>query len=535
MPALPRITAPGHCARQPTIRRAVHTASLITAASMVCVAAAGAANPGNSTDPYLPDHGNTGYDVDHYAIAVEYHPADVTITGTTTLTARATEPLTVFHLDLLQNTSQVHVNGQPAAFSREGAHELVVTPATPIAKNTQFDVTVTYSGSLNPEDIDHPSAYYKQIGPTDDGGVLVLGQPYAAGYWYPSNDHPSDKATYDISITAPKHFDGISNGVKQEETINGYKKTTRWRENNPMTTYLSFLSVGKYTYYTNWNPTGPPSWVAVAAQGIDKEVHQNAVNSVRLTPAITQWSEGLFGPYPFETKSAIVPAKDFYFALENQGRPVYSPALWQNGSSYSIVVHEIAHQWFGNSVSLNSWQDIWLNEGFATWAEWKYDEDYHNYTANDTFKNTYQLFGPKNPAQPSPQDDAFWGITLTDPGARRIFSNTVYVRGAMTVQALRNRLGDEAFSRLLQEWTTRYAHSNATTTDFIALAEEISGQDLTSFFNAWLNSTTRPAPTPANGIPDPSWGEPKTTPFSARDQELLDRMYRTHARPSIPH
>lgn len=572
MPALPHITSLGRHARALTTRRATQIASLGTAASMICLVAAGAANPGSGGDPYLPDYGNAGFDIEHYDIDVEYHPGDVTVTGTTTVTAHATEKLPVFHLDLLQEASDVKVDGRPATFTREGKHELVITPATPIAKDAKFAVTVTYSGSLNPGDVDHPTAYYKYVGPTDDGGVLVLGQPYSAGYWYPSNDHPSDKATYDIAITAPKQFDGISNGVKQEETVTGAKKTTRWRENNPMATFLSFLSVGKYTYYSNWDPADPTVWVAVGSQGVDPETHQNAVDSVRLTSEIVRWGETHFGPYPFESRGAVVPSKNFPFSLENQGRPVFSPEWWQNGSSYSVVVNKVAHQWFGNSVSVENWQDIWLSEGLTTWIEWKYDEDHFDYTANDSFKNTYQRFGPKAPPAPEKpkiptpenpkdpdipedpkatevsslhgastvqdtstiQDRAFWGVTLNDPTGRRIFSTTVYLRGAMTFQALRNRIGEDDYRELLREWASRYAYDNVSTADFTALAEEISGEDLTGFFEAWLNGTTRPAPTKENGIPDPSWGEPKVGVMSARDQEVLDRMYRTHARPATP-
>jgi aminopeptidase N len=197
-----------------------------------------------------------------------------------------------------------------------------------------------------------------------------------------------------------------------------------------------------------------------------------------------------FGPYPFSTVGAIVDSQDdLFFALETQTRPVYSKYFWLDAQGNPVngdfvVVHELAHQWFGDDVALARWQDIWLNEGFATYAEWLWAEHEGDGTPQDIFQATYDDI---------PAGDPFWSVVIGDPGVDLLFDNAVYVRGAMALQALRNEVGDDAFWAIIRGWAASKSGGNATTPEFIALAEEISGQQLDDLFTTWLFTPGKPA------------------------------------------
>ena len=198
---------------------------------------------------------------------------------------------------------------------------------------------------------------------------------------------------------------------------------------------------------------------------------------------------GAFGPYPFSTVGAIVEGQnDLFFALETQTRPVYSKLFWQDAQGNpvngdSVVVHELAHQWFGDKVALARWQDIWLNEGFATYAEWLWAEHEGQATPQEIFQATYDAI---------PADDAFWDVVIGDPTVEHLFDEPIYVRGAMTLQALREKVGDDDFWRIVRRWAAQ-RDGHGTTSEFIALAERISGQQLDKFFDVWLFTGEKPA------------------------------------------
>ena len=193
---------------------------------------------------------------------------------------------------------------------------------------------------------------------------------------------------------------------------------------------------------------------------------------------------------------AIVPnQEDLFFALETQTRSVYSKLFWLDNQGNPrnadwVVVHELAHQWFGDDVALARWQDIWLNEGFASYAEWMWEEYEGRATPQEIFQATYDQI---------PADDEFWAVPIGDPGVEDLFSDPVYVRGAMTVQALRNEVGDDTFWDIVREWASRNSGGHGTTPEFIALAEEISGRQLDDLFDTWLFTAEKPPPEAVSG------------------------------------
>jgi aminopeptidase N len=457
-------------------RRTTRWLALATAvASAFAIAAAPGASPGapGIGDPYFPDLGNGGFDALHYDLGVSYNPTTDRLDGTTELTARATQNLSSFDLDLQKLTvEKVSVNGSRARFSRAG-DELTITPSSRLAKGRHFEVKVTYYGV--PEALSGPIVFGSEYGwmKTDDG-VFVACEPNAASTWFPSSDHPGDKATYDIRIDAPKGLTGVSNGLLVGSHNKGNRSYFHWRESKPMATYLATATIGKFNVQKGRTPGGIPIYVAT-----DPVLPAGPVNVYDVTAAATDYWSKLFGPYPFEETGAIVDdMPEAGFSLEVQSKPAYSAVR-----SESTIVHELAHQWFGDSVSVKQWKNIWLNEGFATYAQWLWDEHQGTRSAHDSFLANYNS---------RPATSTFWSVKVDDPQRDTMFANGVYTRGAMTLQVLRERIGDKAFFKLLPAWTAAHRYSNGTTEQFEALAEKVSGQDLGDLFHTWLDTTTRP-------------------------------------------
>jgi aminopeptidase N len=210
-----------------------------------------------------------------------------------------------------------------------------------------------------------------------------------------------------------------------------------------------------------------------------------------MTATITRWLESRFGPYPFSEIGGVVPAAEIGYALENQTRPVYGKDMFWFGATPSLIVHEMAHQWFGDRVAVKRWRNIWLNEGFATYAEWLWLVHRGGRSPQKTFLRNYNIFGAGDP---------YWRLPIGNPGPDRLFDFAVYERGAMTLQALRNRVGSPDFFRTLRTWVHENRDGLGSTKEFKRLAERTSGEQLDGLFQAWLFSGEKPARTRANGL-----------------------------------
>ena len=439
-------------------------------------------------DRYYPLDGNGGYDVERYALDLRYDPASDELSGTATITARATQDLTSFDLDLKGvRTSALTVDGAPARHRQLGG-ELVVAPAAPIAVGAVFTTVVTYSGV--PRTVDDQLGISGFIH-TDDGAV-VAGQPEGAATWFPVNDHPRDAAAYEVSVAVPEGLEAVSNGsFAGSSTADGWT-TWNWSAPDPMASYLLTLAVGEFdittrevdgrTYLDAVDPDADrlqlgddpsaPTAGAVARASLARQ------------PEIVDFLSSQFGEYPFTDVGGIVDDDpSLGFALETQTRPVYSPAFFTDAAGGdSVVVHELAHQWFGDDVRLASWQHIWLNEGFATYAEWLWAEREGRATVQQ-IADAYAGI---------PAEDPFWSLRIGDPGPDHLFDAPVYVRGALTLHALRLQVGESAFWGILRRWADERSGEAVTTPEFTALAEEVSGQDLDGFFRTWLDTPARP-------------------------------------------
>ncbi|MFF9391068.1 M1 family metallopeptidase [Streptomyces griseoluteus] len=463
------------------MHRRILAPSALAAASLLLAIPASAASsvPGapGIGDPYYPKYGNGGYDVSHYDLRLQYQPKTDELQGTATVLARTTQDLSSFDLDFLLDVSEVRVNGIKATFTTSGEHELVVTPKTPLAKGTQVTVVVRYSGVPSTK-----SAYGFNTWHRTPDGAVAADEPEAAWWWFPSNDHPSDKATYDVSVAVPDGTQAISNGTLASTSSKLGWTRYNWRQDKPQATYLATLALGRFDITTSTSEGGVP---VVNAYSKDLGANDGAARaSVERTGELVDWLSGYFGPYPFSSAGGYVPNTTTGYALETQTRVYYSPKQFAAGSNTSVVVHELAHQWYGDDVSLKGWKDIWINEGFARYAQWLWSEHEGEGTTRELADYVYASH---------PADDPFWTVKPGDPGPDAQFDLAVYDRGALAVQALREEIGDDAFFAVLKGWPKEHAYGNASVADFQKYAERVSGKPLAALFDTWLFQPSKPA------------------------------------------
>jgi aminopeptidase N len=311
-----------------------------------------------------------------------------------------------------------------------------------------------------------------------------MNEPHMAPWWFPANDHPRDKAIVDVRITVPTGREVISNGRLRGRTTGKRSTTWHWRADEPMAPYLAFFAAGDFTIAQGRHRDLP--WLVAVSQRLSAYDQAASMRLMKKTPAVVAGLEKDLGDYPFSVVGGVTIGLNPGFALENQTRPTY-PAV---GSTYvSLVVHELAHQWFGDDIAVQGWRDIWLNEGFASFMEWRWSETHGHRSAASLLQANY-----------ANASSDFWQVVVADPGASRIFDSAIYTRGAMTLQALRNRVGDATFWRIIRTWIREQRGGNGSTEEFEEVAARISGQDLGAFFTAWLRTPAKPGKTADNGL-----------------------------------
>ena len=423
-------------------------------------------------DPYYPLLGNRGYDALHYTIEIRLDVAAGSIVeATTTIDAVATDDLTSFNLDYRgPQVDAITVDGAEAVWSRSDG-ELTVMPAGPIATGEEFATTVRYHGTPV---VDGDDRFERGWWTTGDA-IFTVGEPAGSDIWYPVNGHPLDKATYTLSVTVPEPYQVAANGILTSvdfATGAGDEPDTTtytWENEEPTASYLVVMHAGEIEIEPSEGPRGITLYEA-----FPRDLGEREQRILALVPQMVEIFSERFGPYPFSSiGSTVFPDTDFNAALETQGMIGYDLSAIREPT----VAHEVAHQWLGNSVSPARWQDIWLNEGFARYAEVVWAEAAHGPEAADAAlrRQMSSLATTTRSAQGE-------GVLIGDPGPDHLFSEVVYAGGALVLHDLRQRVGDDAFFRILREWTSRYRYATATTDDFIALAEEISGDELGAFF-----------------------------------------------------
>ncbi|WP_134740282.1 M1 family metallopeptidase [Nocardioides sp. 503] len=438
---------------------------------VLALAPAFAAPPPGGPDTLFPRLGDRSYDAVHYDVRLRYDPTTNRLRARTRLDASAPTRLTSFRLDLVgMRVTSVRVGGSRARWRRSGQH-LVVTPRRPV--QGRFSVAVAYRGV--PRTYRDPDGSREGWVRTPDGAV-ALGEPVGTMTWIPSDNTPGDKATYRYRVTVPRGTTAVANGDLQGRRNHGRSTTWTWRARDPMATYLATVAIGRFTAHhsqvTSVTGRRIPVWTfADRKRDVPRSIR-------RALPRVLRFEERLFGPYPFTSTGLLVDDADVGYALETQTRPFFP---------YSVdevtLVHEMAHQWYGDSVTVGDWHDLWLAEGFATYAEWLWEARKGGTTPAQQFDSLYARPASARLWSPAPTE-------FTD--SRDLFGDPVYLRGAMTLQALRERIGDADFFAVLKAWARTYRHGTATTADLVAVAEEVSGQQLDQLFADWLELDGRP-------------------------------------------
>src|SRR3954471_2205195 len=478
------------------VQRGMRGLLLVAAALAVLTASASAADspsPGAAGigDRLFPTLGNGGYDVQHYDVALSYATAAPSqgIDGTVTITANATQALSRFDLDFAgDSVGSVSVNNQPARFSRAG-QDLVITPVQPLPKGKSFVVTVSdYKAHSNkPSESD----ILKNAFIATPDGSATLAQPSGAHVFLPSNDHPRDKATFTFRLDVPAGETAVANGELESQTTANGRTQLVYQQSQPMATELIQLAVGSYK---------------VIDRGVHAGVHVRDVISPSLEPLLADklpaeidqlaWLTKRVGPYPFGSYGSFVIGSGIGASLETQSLSIFDRQVFQGGLRLwpTTMLHETAHQWFGDSVSPREWSDVWLNEGHATYYEWSYAADHgglrHAAGVSNTFLGVMKY----------EYEQADFNRKKIEPVAKpkgsdfgHLFSTQQYAGGALVLYALRQKVGDARFQKIERTWVSRYTGKSASTANYIALASKVSGKRLGPFLHDWLYGTKTPA------------------------------------------
>lgn len=359
----------------------------------------------------------------------------------------------------------VKVDGVDAPYTHD-AGELAVSPVKPLTSGTEFTISVLYAGNPEPRST---RAFPFAVGWIATGdGTFTFNEPEGASTWYPVNDHPRDKATYTFHLLVPNGVTAIANGVLVNKAAMGSDRTVwTYDESSPMASYLTQVVIGDYQMTTS-NASGVTIRNAFAS-----DLAADAMADFSRTPDMMELFINDFGPYPFDVYGVVAVDERTQAELETQTLSLFdSSSINGDPSDDSLVAHELAHQWFGDSVTPSTWKDIWLSEGFATYAEWVWQEHVNGVPVARKAAMVHDQLTDTTPPG--------------DPGVDQLFGTAVYQRGALTLQALRQTIGDDAFFTTLKTYAARFRDKNVSTNDFRQTAEEVSKRDLRDLFDVWL-------------------------------------------------
>src|SRR3954454_842069 len=444
-------------------------------------------------DRLYPTLGNGGYDVQHYDLDLRYATSAPSqgIDGTVTLLAVATQSLSSFNLDFAgDSVGKITVNGLPAKFVPDG-EDLVITPKLPLLKGLPFVVQVKHF-TAHPVPPDPNDLLGAPFFITPDGSATA-GQPDGTHTFLPSNDHPRDKATFTIRFDVPAGEGAFGNGVLLSKSRSRGRTHYVYLMPQPMATELIQLAVGHFEVIDRGRHDGFP-----VRDVISPNLHTLLADKLPTELDHLDWMQDRAGRYPFDIYGSFVVDAALGFALETQSISLYD-RLWFDGTFGGrgiwepTMVHELAHMWFGDLVAPYSWDDVWLNEGHATWYQWTFAEPRgelaETFAGFPTLEGSMQFVYSLSDILRA-QDGPVARPVSGDP--IQLFSAQVYWGGALVLYALGQKIGDAAFQRLQRAWLSRYRDGVASTQDFIALASKVSGQNLTAFLSDGLYGTTTP-------------------------------------------
>ncbi len=453
--------------------------TLLTAPTPTLAAAAAAPQPQPITaveaaaspslgDPYIPELGSTGYDVQQYILQLTLDPASPRAQGTTRIQALATiNQLARLSLDFIGfEIGQVSVNGTAVPHQRDNG-KLFITLPQPLDAGTAFEMSISYSGSPVREQSPYVG-FSESLGLqfVDGRSLYAISEPDGARYWFPANDHPRDKALFRFELTVPAGLTAVANGHLLTTETNDTTSTFIWEHNYPMATYLALVAVGPYERIDAVSSGGIPLRHYTFA-----ESREEFETAVAVTGEAIDWMSQLFGPYPFEEfgyVAADVPGA----SMETQTMVLLSSGM----TGQRTAVHEMAHMWFGNWVSLDSWQEMWRKEGFATYVTMMWENRGDPEGLDLEVAGALAAAAENDPQYP-----------LGNPPPEYLLGFNTYFEGAALVHALRQEMGDEAFFAGLRSYFQQFGGGTASDSEFQSVMEQAAGQSLDTFFAEWLN------------------------------------------------
>ncbi|QNE47311.1 M1 family metallopeptidase [Glaciihabitans sp. INWT7] len=424
-------------------------------------------------DDYLPASGNGGYLVDRYDIDLDYRVETNRLIASTVISARATEDLDRFSLDLAGLVvEKVTIGGERPRKVTQTARKLVITPLAAITAGEEFTVTVRYRGAPHPIRSEWGEVGWEELA----DGALVASQPNGASSWFPCNDHPSNKARFRIVVSCESVYQVISNGEQVSRTSRAGRARWEFEVAEPMATYLATVQIGRYRALAV--DAGVPTTISYPS-ALSTEVTEDFS---RLGEMIALFSDR-FGPYPFPAYGVIVTADELEIPLEAHGLAIFGRNHIDGTHGCDrLIAHELAHQWFGNSLTVNRWKDIWLHEGFACYAEWLWSEASGGPTASECARSHWDLV-----------NDQSKDIVVGDPGTKLLFDDRVYKRGALALHVVRRAIGDEAFFDSLRDLGSRLRFGHIMPSDVIDTFAELSHSTaIEGIINRWVYSKALP-------------------------------------------
>ncbi|WP_334171783.1 M1 family metallopeptidase [Sinomonas sp.] len=435
-------------------------------------------------DPYTPGHGTDAYRVRHYDLDLDVKLSSNRLEGRARILAEARGDVDAVVLSLAGlKAAKVHVNGAKAAKATQRGDQLIVKLRAAIPAGRAFELDVRYEGTPRPV-----RGVWGEIGWEElEDGVLVAGQPTGAPTWFPCNDHPTQKASFRVSATVDAGYRAVSNGLLVGQRRKSSRETWVYEQREPMAPYLATLLIGRYRGIELGEcPTegGRPVRVGAAVPpGLLAEAQAGLKDQVRMLELFTE----LFGPYAFRDYTVVVTEDELEIPLESQTLSIVGPnhikPTWE---AQRLLAHELAHQWFGNSVTVVRWQDIWLHEGFACYAEWLWSERAGLRSASERATAAWRYL------KDEPQD-----LEIGRPGPHLMFDDRVYKRGALALHAVRCAVGDGLFFASLRTFGSDYRHGNASTPDLVAVLDRVCGKvpgfDAARVLDRWLYCRELPA------------------------------------------
>ncbi|MEU7846895.1 M1 family metallopeptidase [Micromonospora parva] len=435
--------------------------------------AAGVSTP--VVDPLYPERGTDAVDVLHYGLDLNWSPTTRTLTGTATVHLRPTRDAPLVSLDFTPYAiDTVTVDGTNAVGAV--AHEKLVVD-TPVRADVPITLVVVYHGKPSTTPMPSKRGDSHPLGLTvdSDGGIWTMQEPFGAFTWYPANDHPSDEALYDITVTAPKGWTGVASGTPVGHSGN----TFTYRSTAPVASYATTLAVGRYKKLTAIGPHGIPVTTWYRAKDA------RYLPMLKRSPAFLTWLEQRFGPYPFDSAGLVV--VESASAMETQQMVTLGEVQPQRGDKMFdlTTLHEYAHHWFGDAVTLTDWRDMWLNEGWALYVQKLYEQDRYGLSDAELVATSRQRDSElrKEYGPPSKPDPAEFGAT------------NVYTCAAAMIRQLHQALGDDRFFALARGWVQENLHTQQTRASFTAYVNKTTGHDFTALIDAWLDSPTTPPET----------------------------------------